>query len=78
MTDMEKRLVDKIKIGQLTQELATAKMEIELKNFIIDELLAKVEALEEDEDDEVLVDEEYVEYIEKTEAIDAIIGRLGG
>jgi hypothetical protein len=78
MTDMEKRLVDKIKIGQLTQELATAKMEIELKNFIIDELLAKIEALEEDEDDEVLVDEEYVEYIEKTEAIDAIIGRLGG
>lgn len=47
MNDMEKRLVDKIEIGKLKQELATAKIEIEMKNFVIDDLLQKIEVLEE-------------------------------
>lgn len=47
MNDMEKRLADKIEIGRLKQELATAKVELEMKNFVIDDLLQKVEILEE-------------------------------
>lgn len=46
MNDMEKRLADKIKIGQLTKENEELKMQITLNNFVIDDLLKKVEELE--------------------------------
>ena len=43
----------------------------------ISEFELRIAALEGEEEEEVLVDEEYVEYVEKTEAIDAIKAFLG-
>ena len=45
MNDMEKRLADKIKIGQLTKENEELKTQIKLNTFVIDDLLNKVEEL---------------------------------
>lgn len=45
MNDMEKRLADKIKIGQLTQQLSELQMQLTLATFTIDRLLEENEIL---------------------------------
>ena len=62
MNDMEKRLADKIKIGQLTKENDELKMQITLNNFVIDDLLKKVEELEARLGDEIPMPSIYPAY----------------
>lgn len=45
ISDMEKRLADKIKIGQLTQQLSELQMQLTLATFTIDRLLEENEIL---------------------------------
>lgn len=46
MTDMEKRLADKIQIGRLNREIEALNMRIKLDEFTIDELLVKIDHYE--------------------------------
>ena len=47
MNEMEKRLADKIKIGQLTKQVSDLQMQLTLANFTIDNLLNENDALRE-------------------------------
>ena len=47
MNEMEKRLADKIKIGQLTKQLSDLQMQLTLATFTIDSLLDENESLRE-------------------------------
>lgn len=44
---MERRMNDKVKIGELEKELSTTKVHLEMKDFIIDDLLKKIDEYEE-------------------------------
>lgn len=46
MNDMEKRLADKIEIGKLKQTNEELLMRLKLNEFIIDDLLNRIEELE--------------------------------
>lgn len=44
---MERRMKDKIRLGELEKDINTMKIELNMKDFVIDDLLAKIDGYEE-------------------------------